>query len=299
MNEILVPSLQKPKRAFLKRLIWTAAHKCALGGLCAWRFEKNWLRIERREMSLPGLGDGFAGASLAHVSDLHCSPIVRERYLHQCVNAINALDADFVAITGDFITGSRSYARRVARILRELSPRIAVLACLGNHDYGIFHPRGLGGTRELAEGLANELAAADIFVMMNEPRTFRRGDDCIQFVGVEDFWSPLYNPHLAFDLALPHLPTIALCHNPDAAMELAGHGADWILAGHTHGSPLPPNLLMPATNRHFSAGQYELGEGQYLYVNRGLGYGRRRKLDSRPEITLFTLAPATQAQAKR
>jgi uncharacterized protein len=301
MNEILLPPLQHrwPRKAFFKKLIWTTANSCALGGLFAWRLEKSFLRIERREMPLPGLGSDFLGARLVHVSDLHCSPIVRERYLRQCIEAINALDADFVAITGDFITGSRPYARRVARVLRNLSPKVAALACLGNHDYGILHP-GLGGIRELAQYLTDELSAADIFVMMNEPRIFRRGTSAIQFVGVEDYWTPHYNPYLAFDLAHRHLPTIALCHNPDAAIELAEHGADWILSGHTHGSPIPDrkiaNIFMPTANKHFTAGQYTLENGSRLYVNRGLGYGRRINLNSRPEITVFTLTRAKDSQ---
>ncbi len=300
MNEVLLPppTHRWPKKAFFKRMLWTAANSCALGGLYAWQIERNWLRIERREMPLPDLGEAFRGATLAHISDLHCSPIVRDRYLRQFVEAVNAMDVDFVAITGDFITGPRPYARRVARILRDLTPRVAVLACLGNHDYGICHPRGLGGSRVLAEVLSDELCHADIFVMMNEPRLFRRGDDTLQFVGVEDLWTPRYNPYLAFDMAHPHMPTVALCHNPDAAVELASYGADWVLAGHTHGTARAEHkishLLLPGSYREFTAGEYSLGEGKYLYVNRGLGYARRLNINSRPEITLFTLTRASR-----
>jgi hypothetical protein len=295
MNEILIspPRRRRRGKTLVKRLVWSAANSCALGGLYAWRLEKHWLRIERRQMPLPNLGQAFCGAKLAHISDIHCCLIVRERYLRQCVEEVNRLEADFVAITGDFITGAGSYARRIARILRGLAPKVAVLACLGNHDYGILHPRGLGGRRELAETVAGELGSADIFVMMNEPRVFRRGKAALQFVGLEDYWSPRYDPGLAFEAACDHLPTIALCHNPDAAPELARHGADWVLAGHTHGTAVDeknfPEALLPTEQRHFAAGEYALGPGQYLYVNRGLGYGRRTSLNSRPEITVFSL----------
>jgi predicted MPP superfamily phosphohydrolase len=298
MNEVVLPPPARrwPRKAFFKNLIWAAANSCALGGLYVWSLEKHWLRIERRDMPLPDLGEGFRGAKLAHVSDLHCSPIVRERYLRQCVEAINAERADFVAITGDFIMGSYSHVRRIARILESLTPKVAVLACLGNHDYGVFHPRGRGATPELAETLYHELGLADIFVMMNERRVFHRKGASLQFVGVEDYWTPGYDPKLAFDMAHPHLPTIALCHNPDAAVELARHGADWILAGHTHGTPAGDGglreLFMPSLYKHFSAGEYPLGDGKFLYVNRGLSYGRRRRLNARPEITIFTLTPA-------
>ena len=294
MNEILFAPYRDrwPGKYLLKRLLWTAAGSCALGGLFAWRFEDHWLKVERRDMALAGLGTGFQGATLAHISDLHCSPIVLEKYLRQCVDKINSLEVDFVAITGDFITGPRRYARRVARVLRQLRPKVATVACLGNHDYGIFHPRGLGGHRGLAEYVAEQLTRADIFVAMNETRTFTRNGAMLQFVGVEDFWSERYNPYLAFDSASSSLPTIGLCHNPDAALQIAHCGANWVLSGHTHGSEKSEfvhDMLMPASHRHFVAGQYSLGQDRWLYVNRGLGYGRRINLNARPEITVFTL----------
>jgi len=305
MNEVLIHTRHERRRAkvLVKRLIWSAAGSCALGGLFAWSLEDHWLRIERRRMPLPGLGPDLEGATLAHISDLHCCPIVRERYLLHCVNAVNKLNADFVAITGDFITGPQRYAHRVARVLSELKCNIAALACLGNHDYGIFHPRGLGGRRGLAEYVADELMHRDIFVMRNEARVFRVGNSGIQFVGLEDYWSGQYNPHLAFEMTHSRVPTIALCHNPDAALQVAHFGAAWVLAGHTHGQKTPDtrfhDLILPTNHKQFAAGHYALGNDRHLYVNRGLGYARRMNLNSRPEITLFTLTSQTPVAGRR
>ncbi len=295
MNEILFARRERPYKAFLKRLFWNAAGSCALGGLFAWKFEDHWLKIEHRDMALSGLGSDLAGAKIAHVSDIHCSPIVLEKYLNQCVDEINKLHVDFVVITGDFITGPSHYARRVARILKHLQPKVAALACLGNHDYGILHPGGLGSTRGLAEHLTAELTHADIFVVLNEARTFTRGNASIQFVGLEDYWSPRYNAYEAFEHARPDVPTVALCHNPDAAQQVALLGAQWVLSGHTHGSEKPgvvTDYVMPTNHRHFVAGQYSLGQDKHLYVNRGLGYARRIAFNARPEITVFTLTAA-------
>ena len=243
-------------------------------------------------MPLPGLGSGLDGVRLAHISDLHCSPIVLGRYLRQCVAAINAMDVDFVAITGDFITGHKYHARRVARILRDLDPRIATLACLGNHDYGILRPSGLGNIQGLSNYVSDQLSHADIFVMLNEARVFRRNGSAIQFIGLEDYWSPAYDPRVAFEYAHRHLPTIALVHNPDAARDVAGHGADWVLSGHTHGADVKMSLILPAHHKDYHAGLYPLGSGKHLYVTRGVSYGRRNLDNPRPEITLFTLRDA-------
>jgi len=285
-----------PRKAFLKRMVWKAAGACALGGLYGLRLEDHWVRIERHEMPLPDLGEEFCGATLAHVSDLHCSPIVLARYLGECVKLINSLEVDFVAITGDFVTGPRHYARRVARVLGGLRPRVATVACLGNHDYGIFHPKGLGGIRGLSGYVSEQLARADVFVMLNESRIFRCGSSAIQFVGVEDYWTPHYNPPLAFEMARAHVPTVGLAHNPDAAIAMARHGADWVLSGHTHGHASRGGrigeLVFPIDQRRFSAGPYSLGGDKRLYVSRGLAYGRRVRLNARPEIALFTLRRA-------
>ena len=193
MNELFFnPLLRRGGgRRLIRYMVWAAAKACALGGLYPGRIEKHWIRVERLEVAMPGLGPDFDGVKIAHISDVHCSLIVLERYLRQCVDAVNEQDVDFVAVTGDFITHGRYFVRRVAKILGRLTPRVATLACLGNHDYGVFFPtrRGGGGKRELADYIAAELSGQDIFVMLNEWRVFRRGSSAIQFVGLEDLWS--------------------------------------------------------------------------------------------------------------
>jgi hypothetical protein len=295
MNEILLHrhSNRYSRKAMLKHLVWAAAKPCQLSGLFPWQFEDHWIRVQEMEMPLLDLGEPWQGATLAHISDLHSSPIVLQRYLRQCVQRINDLGVDFVAITGDFITGYRRYARRVSEILSHLQPKVATVACLGNHDYGSVTPRGLGHVSSLGEYLTEKLTHADIFVMLNEPRTFWRDGQPLQFVGLEDLWSPGYDPQLAFELSRPG-PTITLVHNPDAVHDLTPFGPQWILAGHTHGNPHHrpsriSNLFRQMRTEEFYAGHYPLGDHRHLYINRGLSYGRRHNLNAQPEITLFTL----------
>ncbi len=298
MNEILLPPKHEswPRGGFLKKAIFSAAGAFGLGGLYAGEMEQHWFRIERRDMPLPGLGDELVGRTIAHVSDLHCSPFVLQRYLRRCVDLINSLDVDFVVITGDFIGGRRRQARLIADILGDLEPSIATVACLGNHDYGVVHPNRFGHREGLAWYITEKLAHADVFVMTNESRIFRIGKAALQFVGVEDYWTRWFDPKMAFEHAAVNLPTIGLSHNPDAAPIMAALGADWVLAGHTHGTDKPDtkwtDMWFPTNNKHFHAGHYDLDGGKNLYVNRGLAYGRRRNLNARPEVTVFTLTNA-------
>jgi hypothetical protein len=231
---------------------------------------------------------------VAHVADLHCGPLVRDAYLVECMELVNRLAPDFVCVTGDLITGGTSTARRVANVLRRLRPRVATVACLGNHDYGLLHPGGAGEMRGLAECLERRLTEAGVYVLRNESAVFRLdGGSPVQFVGLEDLWSRRWNPAAAFRRAAPGVPTITLCHNPDAADELFAHGAEWVLAGHTHGKVTPngklSDLLWPMAHKHLSGGAYRLGPRRYVYVNRGLAHSRRVTPRECQEITLLTL----------
>jgi predicted MPP superfamily phosphohydrolase len=297
MAKINVPSRPWHSRAFLKHLVWTAASSLQLGGLCPFELQSDWITVNRLPMPIPNLGREFRGARIAHISDLHSSPVVLESYLRKCVRIINGLNVDFVVVTGDLVTGPKYYARGAAAALKELAPRVATLAVLGNHDYGLFHPTN-SVTRGLADYIQEQLSWAGVFVLRNELKTFRIGTSTLQFVGLDDYWTQ-FNPQQAFEMFDPRQPAITLCHNPDAAPALLKYGASWMLAGHTHGKVTPPypilGRLMPMEQRHLVAGHYRLGTQQHLYINRGLGHSWRVRASDRPEITLLTLCESNAA----
>jgi len=97
---------------------------------------------------------------------------------------------------------------------------------------------------------------------------------------------------------VPERPTIVLCHNPDAQDEPIWTGVrGWVLAGHTHGGqvkpPFLPPLVVPVRNKRYTAGEFDVGPGRTLYINRGLGHLTKVRFNVRPELTLFTLERAT------
>ena len=252
-------------------------------------------------MPLRNLPEEFEGAKLVQISDLHCGPLVSQRQLHALVKAVNQLAPDFIVITGDFVTfPSRRDTRLAATICGQLKARTAVLACLGNHDYGVWHPNGLGGNRKCADALADQLSQRGVIPLRNACRVIFRGEAVLQFVGVDDYWTRHYDAQEAFDLAAPETPTIALAHNPDAAVELAAWKPDWVLAGHTHGQATPDtrfwNMAYPTRHKRFVAGGYRVGPRTRLYVSRGIGGSFFRPARQCPEIAFFTMSRAKTPQ---
>ncbi|MFP3740516.1 metallophosphoesterase, partial [Burkholderia sp. SIMBA_019] len=53
--------------------------------------------------NLPAELDGF---TIVQLSDIHVGPTIKHDYVERIVRAVNQLDADVVAITGDVVDGS-------------------------------------------------------------------------------------------------------------------------------------------------------------------------------------------------
>jgi hypothetical protein len=300
MNEVIMPRRSRLLKAGrrLKNLLWSAAGQFALHGLCPWEIEDRWVMLACHDMVLPNLGAGLCGTRLVHLSDLHCGPLMRDRHLRSLLEKVNSLDPHLVVVTGDFLsTNTRFYARRVAELLGGLTPRVETLAVLGNHDYGLYHP-GQKTARGLADYLGDQLAGNGVRVLINDTRRYLKNGSKLQIVGLGEFWTEHFRPNIAFDDVDPDIPSVALVHNPDATPRLAEMGANYVLAGHTHGRVLPQSglykMLFPTLHQNFAAGHYEIAENRHLYVNRGLGPSRRICRNTRPEITLFTLRDAAR-----
>jgi predicted MPP superfamily phosphohydrolase len=254
-------------------------------GYAKW-VEPHWLDVVRRDLPVAGLPGSLVGRTLAHISDLHVGSTDPD-HLAASLRLVSALGPDLVAITGDFMTchGSEQ-VDAVPRALSQLRPPpLGCFAVLGNHDYGAGW-----SLPEVADRLAARLAGSGVQLLRNEFRTVSG----LTVVGVDDLWAGRCWPADALSGLDPMHPTVVLCHNPDAVDEPGwGRFQGWVLAGHTHGGQCKPPLLPPPVlnlrNRRYAAGEYDLGGGRRLYVNRGLGYVQKVRFNARPEVTLFRL----------
>jgi predicted MPP superfamily phosphohydrolase len=279
----------RPRITRRRFLLGVAATGLGLGAY-AWRVEPHRVSVVRRDMPVRGLSAALEGRTLAQVSDLHVGHQVDPDYLASALRRLSALQPDIVVVTGDFMScDAAERVDDVARVMENLAPApLGRFAVPGNHDYG----HGWSN-REAVERLAGRLGGLGIRLLRNESADAGG----LRVAGLDDLWGPNFRPDAVLPRLGPDEPAVVLCHNPDAAdWPVWGAYRGWILSGHTHGGqckpPFLPPPLLPVSNRRYTAGEFDLGDGRTLYINRGLGHLLRARFNVRPEITLFRLVAA-------
>ncbi len=278
------------RRAWLGRVAAGGA-TLALGSyVYARRIEPHWVEITHRPMPLKNLPPSLVGKRLVQISDLHVGPVVDNAYLRGVLRSLEDLAADYLVITGDLMSSRRAESiDLVIDTLRD-SPVVDLpaFAILGNHDYSDSFRN---------EAVADELVArvrnVGVTVLRNESIEI----DGLQIAGCDDWWARRANLYDTLGGVDHARPTVCLAHNPDVVdFPEWSTFRGWILSGHTHGGqcrfPIIGAPILPIRNKAYARGHVALNGGRNLYVNRGLGYTRRIRFGVRPEVTVFTLAPA-------
>ena len=265
---------------------WTAALGAALiGTLMAFVGRP---RLREHEIEIAGLPDQFDGYRVAQISDLHCGPFADGARVDRWVAAVNRLEVDLVAVTGDLIASGSTFVPVVATSLGKLRGRDGVFACMGNHDYFTD-----------GEEMALALEQAGLTLLRNRGVSIRRDDAVLYVAGVDDTWTKRND----LDRALAERPaaasTLLLAHDPVLFPDAAKRGVDLTLSGHTHGGQIGVPFFARRFNlarviTRFTTGLYRMGAAA-LYVNRGLGTtGMPIRLWVPAEIAVLTLRRASQ-----
>ena len=282
--------LPRTRRFTRRRALFSLAGFGALVGLYTWRVEPHWLEITNPLLPILGLPSELEGRTLAQISDLHVGPKVDDDYIIRAFRKVRELAPDFVVYSGDWITYRSSQQFEQLRRILAHAPRgrLGTVGILGNHDYG-FHWRMV----EVAEQVTAIASRAGVTVLRNDAATFAG----LQFLGIDDLWSPRFDPARLLAQKGQDASTIAVCHNPDAAdRPVWGAYRGWILAGHTHGGqckpPFLPPPLLPVVNKRYIAGEIPISGNRTLYISRGVGHLLRVRFNVRPEIPVFQLQRA-------
>ena len=237
------------------------------------------VRVREELVSVRELPRALEGFRVVHLSDIHAGPFIRPRDLRDVVRAVNELEPDVIAITGDFVTHASSDAWLVLDDLAELRARHGVLAVFGNHDYK--------GRRE--GEIADAYAAHGVRFLRNACARVVVDGAAVALIGLEDLEEArVIDLERARAAVEPGDVEVVLCHNPARARELAGSRCACILAGHTHGTQIDLPLLRRLGPKHPGA---RLFAGETLViVNRGLGaVGAPVRVGSPAEIVLARL----------
>ena len=263
------------------------------GGVYAFGIEPRWWEVVRADLPIRGLPPLLEGRTLVQLSDLHVGARADEGYLRGVLEEVQSWEPDFVVLTGDLVDFRRDGGLEEAAPVLEALPRgrLGTVSILGNHDYGL----GWGDERA-ASRLQQRLEAFDTRVLRNDVVDAAG----LQIAGMDDLWSGRLRVRDTLEKLDPDRASLVLCHNPDG-VDLDGWDdyRGWILSGHTHGGqvkpPFLPPPLLPVKNRRYTRGAFDLTGGRRLYINAGLGWLRRVRLNVRPEVTLFTLRAESAA----
>jgi uncharacterized protein len=283
------PEIPKRSRLWTRRF-WIKSSLATLAagtGLLGWTVlvEPHWVEVCYYDLPLANLPSAWSGRRLVQISDMHIGRVSLD-YLQACMQIVNSLEPDLLAITGDFIDFTGGLGEPIEAVLAELKPaKYGSFACLGNHDYGQQWSQS-----EVADQVIEVISRNGIQVLRDTLVEIQG----LNILGVDDYWSPRCNPRQLLRRLDPEACSLALCHNPDACDRFDWsnlHGA--ILAGHTHGGqckpPFLPPPILPVQNRLYTSGFFDLNPGRQLFINRGLGHTTPVRFNCRPEISVFKL----------
>jgi predicted MPP superfamily phosphohydrolase len=245
-------------------------------------------RVVHVDVPVRGLPEALRGFTIVQISDVHVGPTIRQPYVQGIVDAVNRLDADVIAITGDLVDGSVAELRDHVAPLSALASRHGSFFVTGNHEYYS------GALPWMAE-----LQRLGIKVLHNEHVVIELGGEKLVLAGVPDFGGGHFHETHRSDpqAALAGAPAdagvrVLLAHQPRTAPGAARAGFDVQLSGHTHGGQFLPWNFFVRFQQPFTAGLHRLDE-LWVYVSRGTGYwGPPKRFGAPSEITKLRLMPA-------
>jgi predicted MPP superfamily phosphohydrolase len=244
-------------------------------------------RVRTVEVPIEGLPEALRGFSIAQITDIHVGATIKRDYVERIVSAVNELDADMVAVTGDLVDGSVARLSPHTQPLARLSARHGAFFVTGNHEY-------YSG----AHAWIDEMRRLGLSVLLNEHVVLDHDGAAVVVAGVTDISAHHFDPSHRSDPAgaVAGAPgdaiKVLLAHQPRTALVAQGAGYHLQLSGHTHGGQFFPWNYVVKLFEPFSTGLYRLG-GLRLYVSRGTGYwGPPKRFGAPSEITHLRLVPA-------
>lgn len=283
------PSMSR--RSFLKAFARSTAALMVAGSVGAgysYYVEPSWLSIDQTDVPIRGLPDALYGLKIAHLSDLHVSPVVNPKAIAQAVEITNRQQPDLIVLTGDFVTNGTEYIRVAARTISQLRAPLGVYATLGNHDHWTNVP----------ERIEAEFADAGITPLLNRNVRIPVPNSTFWLAGVDDIWEEKADLSAALHGIPEDAITFLLAHEPDFADTAGRRNIALQFSGHSHGGqvrlPLFGPPILPWLGRRYPIGLQRVRDStMQVYTSRGIGVvWPEVRLNCRPEVAILRLVPA-------
>jgi len=233
---------------------------------------------------IAALPDELEGFTIAQITDIHVGPTIKAPYLQAIVDAVNACQADMVAITGDLVDGSVTRLAPHVAPLTGLRSRHGSYFVMGNHDYYSGGQKWVVALRQLG-----------LRVLLNEHVVLAHEGTELVVAGVTDYSAHRFepghrsDPHAAVRGAPAGRIKVLLAHQPRSALTAVRAGFDLQISGHTHGGQFWPWRWAVPLQQPYVAGLHRL-EDMWVYISRGTGYwGPPKRFGAPSEITLLRL----------
>ena len=238
------------------------------------------------------IDSSYDGLKIVHFSDIHYTRVITNKRVKKLVNEINLLKPDIVFFTGDLIdtdaTPNERNKEKLINFLKEISPKYAKYAVIGNHDYD--------NHLELVEEIYNK---SNFKLLKNEYDIIYNNNSDKIFIGGLDTVS--YN--LAdIDKTMEYFKNnedikykIILVHEPDYADTIISKypSVNLILSGHSHAGqvrlPIIGGLIKNNNAKKYCDEYYKVNNTR-IYVSNGIGVSRYNfRLFNRPGINFYRL----------
>lgn len=261
-------------------------------------------KVYRPEILMDNLPQALDGLKIIQISDIHAGSFFFKEPIKNAIELINAEKPDLVFFTGDMVNSRADEMEPYMDIFSEIKARFGVFSVLGNHDYGDYH-RWSSSVEKEANGIRFEAIQKEMGwdLLRNEHRLLDINGEKVAIIGIENMSAlPQFHKYGDVSKATAGLPVtslqLLLSHDPSYWQKgiLNKHPEiDITFSGHTHGFQFGieiPGIFRWSPSQYVYkqwAGLYE-EDGQYLYVNRGLGFlGYPGRVGILPEITSMTL----------
>ncbi len=292
------PDLQR--REFLKRGVGIAAAAPFLVSGYGVVLGRHRFQVEDFDLPVSDLSSDLSQFSIVQLTDIHLGPFMPAEELARYVEAINRLQPDLIALTGDFISTTADEVAPCVDTLAGLKARYGVFACMGNHDV---YARADGA---LTRGFTEK----GIRVLRNDAVSLPVKQTKLNILGIDDLrWGRPDLPRALKAAARdPGEVKLLLSHRPEAFPYAARRGIDVTLSGHYHGGqvklgPDPDSFSIARFVTPYAEGLFQIPRRHngpeadqrdaVLFVGRGVGItGLPIRINCPPQIAHLTLRKA-------